>query len=272
MFIIANNITTRNAKINRIFQQLKASGWDPGHQSARELGELARQCAATEADLLEINTQQHHDRPEAMEFAVKVIQQATNRQLCLSTNNAEALEAGLKVCKRPPLVNYVSIDESKLRDMIPIITRYGAKADVILLVSDPAAPTDAREMLHKAAILIGVARDMGVSNDHIFIDPGLIHVTSEIGQHHLNEIREFLQTLPGTFEPPVRSTCWIANASAGAPRRLRAVIEMTLLPMLAGLGLSSVFLDVLRRENMRTVNLIKVFNNEKIYSQWDVES
>jgi hypothetical protein len=82
---------------------------------------------------------------------------------------------------------------------------------------------------------------------------------------------EFLRALPEAFEPPLRSTCWLGNISAGVPKRLRPVIETALLAVLAGLGLSSVFLDVLRRENMRMVRLIKVLNNEVIYSDRDVE-
>ncbi|MFW6102161.1 MAG: hypothetical protein ACOC6O_00710 [Chloroflexota bacterium] len=72
-------------------------------------------------------------------------------------------------------------------------------------------------------------------------------------------------------EPPVKNTCWLANCSAGTPRRLRPVIESALLAMLAGLGLSSVFLVVLRLENMRTVRLIKMFANEVVYSESEAE-
>ncbi len=269
MLIIANNITTRNVSVERVFQQLKAAGWNPDGPPAETLKKLARQCAAAGANVLEINIQQHHDRPEAMECAVKAIQQVTDRQLCLSTDNAETLEVGLKACKRPPLTNYISIDEARLREMLPLIAKYGA--EVVLLVSDPSAPTDAQEMLQKAAILIGTANESGIPNNRILIDPGLIHITSDIGQRHLAEVRELLQVLPDTFDPAVKSTCWLANCSAGAPRRLRSAIETTLLPMLAGAGLSSIFLNVLQRENRRTMRLFRVFNNEVVYSDSEVE-
>ena len=267
MFFIANNITTRKRAVSQIFRQAKTYSYVSN--AIIRLQELTKQCVQAGADAIEINIQQYHDQPKAMEFAVNAIQRVADVQLCLSTNNAEAVEAGLQACKRPPIVNYVSVDEARLRDMLPIIGRH--KAEVVLLVSDPSAPTDAQEMMQKAAILIGAANETGIPNERILIDPGLIHVTSAIGQRHLAEVREFLQVLPRTFEPPVRSTCWIANSSAGAPRPLRPVIEMALLPMLAGLGLSSVFMDVLRRDNMRTARLIKIFNDESVYSEGDIE-
>ena len=269
MLVIANNITTRNARIDQAFRQLKAMAWNPAQPMAKMLKELAEQCVAAGADVLEINLQQHHDRPEAMEFAVKTVQQVTERQLCLSTNNTEALEAGLRACKRSPLVNHISIDEARLQGMLPLIAKHGA--DVVLLITDPAKPASVEEMLKKTAILVGAANEMGIPNDSLLVDPGLFHITSDMGQRHLVEVTEFLRALPETFDPPVRSTCWVGNISAGAPKHLRPVIDTALLAMLSGLGLSSVFLDVLKRENMRMVRLINILHNETIYSDGDVE-
>jgi hypothetical protein len=42
--------------------------------------------------------------------------------------------------------------------------------------------------------------------------------------------------------------------------------------MLAGVGLSSVFLDVLRKNNRQALRLIKVFNNEVVYSDSELET
>jgi 5-methyltetrahydrofolate corrinoid/iron sulfur protein methyltransferase len=247
----------------------KVAGWDTSSQPAELLKGLAEQCVAAGANAIEINTQQHYDQPEAMEFAVKVAQQACDLQLCLSSNNTETLEAGLRACKRPPIVNYISVDEARLKDVLPTTARHGA--DVVLLVSDPASPTDAREMLQKTAILVGAANGAGIPNDRILVDPGLIHVTNENGQRHLAEVIEFLRNLPEAVDPEVRSTCWLASSSTGAPRRRRSIIETSLLPMLAGAGLSSVFLDILRRENRRAARLVKIFNNQLVYSDSDTE-
>ncbi|MFH1032625.1 MAG: dihydropteroate synthase [Chloroflexota bacterium] len=269
MFLIANNITTRDSTVNQIFRQAKAGSWTDNEQAVTRLQDLTQQCADAEANALEINIQQYHDLPEAMDFAVKTVQQATDLRLCLSTNNAETLEAGLKVCQRAPIANYVSIDETRLRKMLPMIANHGA--GVVFLVSDPSSPTDAREMLQKAAILVGAAREVGIPNDDIFIDPGIIHVTSDIGQRHLVEIIEFLRSLPDAIEAEVKSTCWLSNSSVGAPQKNRSVIESALLPMLAGAGLASVFLDVLRRDNRQGARLIKIFRNEVIYSDNELE-
>lgn len=270
MFIIANNITTRDLKIERIFREAKEAGWSPISRPATTLKKLTQRCVVAGADALEINLQQHYDRPEAMEFAVNVVQQVADIQLCLSTNNTDTLMAGLRAsCKKPPLINYISIDEIRLREMLPLIARYGA--GIVLLVSDSSAPADTQEMLNKTAILVGAANEAGIPNDFILVDPGIIHVTSDAGQRHLVEVVEFLRALPDVIDPPVRSTCWLNNSSTGAPRRLRPPIDTMLLLMLAGAGLSSTFLDILRRDNRRAVRSIKIFTNIVVYSDSEME-
>jgi hypothetical protein len=126
-------------------------------------------------------------------------------------------------------------------------------------------------MLQKAAILVGTARAAGITSERTLVDPGLIHVTSEQGQRHLTQVLEFVRNLQEATDPGVRSTCWLTSASSGAPARRRPIIETALLLMLAGAGLSSVFVDVLRRENRRAARLVKVFQNELVYSDSETE-
>ncbi|MBI4330869.1 MAG: dihydropteroate synthase [Chloroflexi bacterium] len=268
MIVIADNITTRDAWVRGRFRQLKDGGWSTHLPAAGQLKELARRCREAGADLLEINTQQQFDHPEAMSFAVKTVQEAVDCKLCLSTDNPDALRAGLEACRNPAVVNYVSMDEARLKGMLPLAAKH--KAQVVLLVSDPSNPGDAREMLKRAAILIGAANEAGVTNENIILDPGLFHVTRAAGQQHLVEVAEFMKALPDTFEPPVQSTCWIKNGSTGAAPRLRPVIEGALLTFLSGLGVDSVFLDVLRPETMRALRLARVFRNELIYSDGEL--
>lgn len=269
MQIIASNLTTRDINIDYLFRQARADSWNAESDAAYSLKNLSKQCAATGAEIIELNIQQHHDVPDAMKFTVNAVQQVTDCQLCLSSNNRKALEAGLKICKKPALVNYVSIDEARLKEILPLAAAYGGS--VVLMVSDASAPTDAREMLQKAAIMTGAANSAGITSDRIYVDPGLIHVSNDQGQRHLAEVCEFLRNLPEAIDPPVKSTCWLSNSSTGVPQRLRHVVETAVLPLLVGMGLSSVFMDVLSRENMRTARLLQIFENRRVYSDSELE-
>jgi 5-methyltetrahydrofolate corrinoid/iron sulfur protein methyltransferase len=268
MLIIANNISTRNPQVASVFKQRVTGGEGNKAASCPGIIDIAESCLRAGADILEINLQQHYDRPEMMEFAIKAVQEVTDHRLCLSSDNAATLEAGLKMCRRPPIVNYVAVDTQRLQEILPLAAKY--QAGIILLVSDPSQPADARQMLEKAEVLVGAANGTGIPNENIFLDPGIYHVTKEPGQRHMVEVFDFLQAIPGAFEPDVQTTVWLANSSAGAPPRLRAVIESALMMNLAGFGVSSMFLDVLRKENRRAIHLLKVFHNEVVYADGDI--
>ncbi len=269
MLAIASNITTRNPVVRRIFRDASADGWRTSGPAFARLADLASRCAAASPDAIAVDTQQHFDKPEAMEFAVAAAQKAAKSRLCLSSNNPEAIDAGLKKCTTPPIVNYVSIDKDRLEKVLPAASR--SRAGLVLLVSNPAEPADARDMLEKAAILAGAANASGIPNNMIFVDPGVIHITSEAGQHHMAEVLEFLRSLSEAVDEEVRSTCWLSSSSSGAPSRRRSIIETSLLCELAGAGLASVFVDVLRPENLRALRLVKMFEDKLVYADNELE-
>lgn len=268
MFVIASNITLKDSELNQAFRKLKETPWYLTQEPTQTLRALARQCIASGANALEIDLHQQ-DHPEIMKLTVNIIQQITNCPLCLSTKKLETLEAGLKACKNRSLVNYASFNETGLRETLSLIS--DCDADVILPIINPEKSVDAQGMLKKAKMLIDSANEAGIPNEHIIIDPGLIKITYNGGQCHLKEITKFLHFLPEITDRPVKSTCRISNISDGIPRWLRPAMETTLLPMLAGLGLSSVFMDVLDPENTRVIRMLKLFNNEAIYSERDFE-
>ena len=275
MLVIASNITTRNRKVAealkpRLAESVSQKASDKIKKERAEfLQKLAKRCVAVGADVLDINLQQRYDEPHIMKFAVETIQDVTDRQLCLSSNRAETLKAGLQACRRPPIVNYISLDKERLEEALPIAALHGA--EVILLIADPIASAGMEDILKSAAVLVGAANESGISNDHIILDPGVLHVTSDIGQSHSKTVLELLPALSEAFDPPIRTTCWINNVSAGAPRRLRPAINNTFLAMMSAAGLSSAFLDVLNKELMRRIRLIKILKDEAIYSDRDVE-
>lgn len=275
MLTFANNITTRNKRISEALRSCPDETVGPrvaerikGERSGF-LSVMAKRCLEAGADVLEINLQQRYDRPAVMKYAVETIQDVADCRLCLSSNNADTLEAGLQVCKNSAIVNYVSLDEKKLKEIMPLASRYGA--ELIILVADPASAGSVDDILKSAAVLVGAANESGLSNDRLFIDPGVVHISSDIGQRRTKTILELLPALTEAFDPPVRTTCWINNVSTGIPRRSRTVMNNTFLAMLAGTGLSSAFADVLNAETMRTVRLLKILKDQIIYSDHDVE-
>lgn len=263
MLVIANNITTRDRQVRDALQD--AATADGKARAASLLQDIACRCLAAGAEMLEINLQQHPATPQMMELAEQALGQLTGCRLCISSDRLDVLQAGLRTCPPGTLVNYVSIDEAGLTQLLPAVASRGAQ--VVLLLTEPGIPKDAEEMLKRTGVLLGAANEAGITSDRVFLDPGVFHITAAAGQRHFGEVISFLHGLQDSFEPPLRTCCWIGNASVGAPDALRPTIDSAALAMLCGAGLSAAFIDVLRPGNMRMARLAAMLRNERIYAE-----
>ncbi len=258
--VVAHNIHGWDRRVAQALRQ----------QDPEPLQRLAQACVDAGAQVLEINPGPLHHTPETMAFAVKVVQEAVELPLCLSTTNAAALEAGLRACRQPALVNYVDAEAERLQDFLPLAARH--QAQVILYTAQRGVVAiDAQECLELASILVGAANEAGIPNERLLLDPGIMHVGSEVGQDHAAASLAVVRALPTLFDPPVRSCVWVGNISAGTPRRLRPAINSVFLALMAGAGLDMAFVDVLNRETRRTLRLIAAMADERIFSDADAE-
>ncbi len=275
MIAIANNLTTRNRRIAAALKPRPAeyiseragTAIDTRRKSAVQ--DVAKQCFAAGATILDLNLQQRYDRPEVMEHLVDLVQEAVDCRLCLSANETATMRAGLHRCKKPPIVNYISTSEERLGDMLPMAAKHGA--EVILFLADPLPGSDVDDMLKTAAVLVGAANEAGISNDRIMIDPGVFHLTTDVGQRHAAALLELLPAMAEEFDPPVKTVCWVNNISSTIAKRLRTPMNTAFLSMLAGAGLSCAFVNALDRNAMRTIRLIRVLRDGLIYTDKDME-
>ncbi len=260
MKAIAENINVMNKKIGEAMQAR-----DPG-----PVQQLARECTEAGADLLDVNLgPARKDGPALMEWMVKTIQEVSDLQLCLDTSNHEAMEAGIKTCSKPPLVNSFSAQPDKMENILPLAAKYDC--EIIGLTMSTHIPVDADERIGLAYELVAAANALGIPNERIWIDPIILPIGVEVGQAHAVAVQNVLKSLADLFEEPVQTTCGLSNVSNGAPDELRGPIERVFLPLLASAGMTSAICNVKDPEMMRTIRLIKDLKNEALYSVSDAE-
>lgn len=263
MLVIANNLSF----MNRDFMKAAKEG------DGIAMSSMAEVLKKAGAEALDVNLSMDGDGDEKyMAAAVESVQKA-GLPVFIDSRNPDAMSAALDVAKVPVALNYISAEPKRSARMREIAKLAAAhSADLVLYAMKRGTPADADERLAVISELMDMAGDAGVPNERLIIDPVILHLGGDVaGQRHAVAVRQTLQGLMELVDPPVRTTCWISNVSAGAPRELRPVINDTFLAMLAGLGLSSAFLDVFDRQTMRTVRLVRALNNEALYSPSDAE-
>ncbi len=181
---------------------------------------------------------------ELMPWLVEAVQGVTSRPLSLDTTNPDALEAGLKLCKRRALVNSVSLQPERLEKGLPLISKY--KAEVIgLLWGVDGMPRDVNERCMLAVDLVYKFNEAGIPNEDIWIDPIATPVSGEICQ--VKACLEFFQMLQ-QIAPGCKSIVGLSNVSNGTPTNLRPWLNRTYLVMLERCGLYGAIADALDTE------------------------
>ncbi|HOD14474.1 MAG TPA: dihydropteroate synthase [Spirochaetota bacterium] len=217
-----------------------AAGTAMKERDAAAIKEMARREAEQGVDLIDINIgPARKDGRELMPWLVETIQEATDVRLSLDTTNLEAMEAGIKTCRRPPLMNSISLQTSRFGPGLDLAARTGADC-IALLWSDAGMPRDANERAMLLVDFMQKAAEAGVPMDRVWIDPIVTPVSVETSQ--LRACLEFIAMVKD-IAPEARTICGLSNVSSGVPAHLRHWLNRTYLIMLMRQGLSAAIVD-----------------------------
>jgi len=247
--VAADNLTASNPAVALALHKL-----DP-----QPLQELARRCEQAGAQLLDLNPGYLSPRFEdRMAFLVEVVQEATHLPLILDSPSARVLARGLKACARPPILNACTLEEEKLRDILPLAAAHGT--DLVLLLLDahsfPAATLEGKVTL--ALELRQHALDAGIDSARLIFDPVLPNLSWPDAWRQAGAVVQTVRLLSSgaVFQEEARTMAGLSNLRSGLRRTYPAAVEETCLALLAGAGLSFVLADMLQPELMKTMRLI----------------
>ena len=191
---------------------------------------------------------------ETMTWLVDIIQEVTDVPLVLDTTNVEAIEAGLKACNKPALINSTDATSERLNALMPLAAEYNANIIALTLGSSGLPSTiDSRLALVLEHILPAAAQ-YNVPFDHIFLDPLVLTINGN--QEQATQAIEAIRYFKQACEPPPMTTCGLSNISNGAPEEIRPLINRVFLTMMLGAGLDSAIMNCLDDELMETLHII----------------
>jgi len=219
----------------------------------KTIQDLARAQGEAGADYIDLNVGfLRKDTEETMQWIVNTAQEATDLPLSLDTMNPVAMEAGLKICKKRPLINSASGKTDSKEQMLPLAKKYDCDV-VISVINDRGMPAEGDSKLDSIMDTVAYANDLGIPNDRIWADPIVLPVsTAGEGQKNALATYEFIQMLPEAL-PDIKSVVGLSNISNGVPVELRPLLNCTYQMMLQRYGLYSSILDVLDEDMLTMV-------------------
>ena len=213
-------------------------------RDSRFIQDLALRQVEAGADILDLNIgPQKKLGHEVMPWIVEAVQAVTDVPLSLDTTNLAAMEAGLKVCSQPAMLNSASADPARLDSVMGLAARYGARVIALTMGVDGIPTTADGRVAIAMEALLPAAEAAGLPVADVFLDPLVLTVTCN--QDVANESVEAIRMFKMVADPPPTTTVGLSNISNGCPPETRPLINRTMLAMLMGAGLDSAIADPL---------------------------
>jgi len=185
------------------------------------------------ADILDVNVGVPKiDESSVMASAVKNIQSMVSAPLQIDSVSPEAIEAGLRAYSGKAIVNSVNGEDKSLREILPIVKKYGA-AVVGLTLDQNGIPKTAEQRLEIAEKIVNAAISHGIPKQDIFIDCLTLTSGAEqaIAYQTIDAVRLVKEKLG------VKTVLGVSNISFGLPARERLNQTFLTLAMANGLDL-----------------------------------
>lgn len=215
---------------------------------------LAKKQVEGGASWLDVNAGTHPDREaDDLVWLIGLVQEVTDVPLCLDSANPNALRVAMQHVKKTPMINSISGEQNRLRDILPIASENGCEV-IALCMDDKGIPATTEARIEVIARVFEQTRRAGLSDDKIFVDPLVMTIATntEAGRITFDTMRAIR-----TQFPQAHISCGLSNVSFGLP--VRALINRTFLVLALNAGMDTAIIDPNDRElqaAMRATDLL----------------
>jgi len=249
MLIIGERINASRKSILQAIQERNTSF----------IQEEAKRQVESGAQMLDVNAGVRvRQEPEDIAWLVRTIQEVVNVPLCIDSPNPLAIEAGLSLHKGRAMVNSITLEEKRLKGILPLVKQYGSLV-VALTMSENKMPETAKDRLDISREIIKIIQKENIPLENLYIDP-LVHPIST-DKNNAIIVLESIRMIKETFS--VKIITGLSNISFGLPNR--PLINRTFLAMALSAGLDSALIDPLDKEIMATLRATEALLGQDEY-------
>jgi len=256
-------------RINGMFTDVKKA---IAEKNKLVIQELAKKQTGAGAAYLDVNVgTAAADQEGTMQWLVESIQETSSTPLCLDSQKANVIEAGLKVVNAEPglILNSTPLnkktDEEILDKYIEMAVQTGPKVSIIALTMDKnGVPQDIDTRVAIAAEIVQKTMEKGFHTQRLFIDPIVLPVNVPNAQVQAGNILTAMDQIKYLSDPAPHMTVGLSNISQGTSER--SLINRIFLAIAMSHGLDSAIVDVLDEKLVNVVATAEMLMNNQIYS------
>ena len=193
--------------------------------------DFATQQLSAGAEILDVNMGLSGiDEAEMMQSAIFRIVKSTPAILCIDSTNPATVERALRLYPGRALLNSISAEEKRLKEVLPIAAKYGAML-ILLPLTDAGLPKSGGERFEILQTIIAEAEKYGYEKSDFCVDALILAVSTDPGAG-----QSALDFISRCCKENFNTVCGLSNISFGLPNR--PLVNRTFLSMAMGCGLN----------------------------------
>ena len=205
---------------------------------------LARIQEDANADYLDCCASVNVNELETMKWMLDIMQDETSTKICVDSPDPKVCVDALPFCKKPGLVNSVSLEGDKIDVIFPAIA--DTKWNVVALLSgEQGIPSSVEERMVNFDKLMEQAAKYGIAANRIFVDPLVEGLATN--QESLLTFAAVCREIKAKF-PQIHITSGLSNISFGLP--VRKMLNMAFMTLAMQAGMDSAIVDPTNRDMM----------------------
>lgn len=174
---------------------------------------------------------------ETLKWMIDLVQEVTDTLICVDSPSARSCVAAIPFCKRPGLINSVSLEGDKIDTIFPVIADTDWECVALLCDNDGIPDSVERRM----KIFFGImekAKQYGIAPSRLHIDP--LVVTLGTDQTALTVFADCCRRIKYEY-PEIHITSGLSNISFGLP--VRKNINQAFMVLAMNAGMDSAIVD-----------------------------
>lgn len=201
-------------------------------KNAELIKERARKQSEAGATFLDVCASVEEDTEvETLKWMIDLVQEVTDTPICIDSPSAKSCVAAIPFCKRPGLINSVSLEGNKIDTIFPVIADTDWEC-VALLCDNDGIPDSVERRMKVFHGIMEKAKEYHIAPNRLHIDP--LVVTLSTDQTALTVFADCCRRIKAEY-PEIHITSGLSNISFGLPARKNVNQAFMVLAMNAGM-------------------------------------
>lgn len=201
-------------------------------KDAELIRERARKQAEAGATFLDVCASVEEEvEVETLKWMIDLVQEVTDTPICVDSPSARSCVAAIPFCKKPGLINSVSLEGDKIDTIFPVIADTDWEC-VALLCDNDGIPDSVEKRMEVFHGIMEKAKEYQIAPSRLHIDP--LVVTLSTDETALTVFADCCRQIKAEY-PEIHITSGLSNISFGLPARKNINQAFMVLAMNAGM-------------------------------------